>query len=82
MPYNLFKEVKVKCGYCQNIIVSVSDNQWVECPCGKTKVMGKSFKRIAGDNYVDLTLLDFTDVPEHRGWDDKKEDYYKQEGNP
>ncbi len=81
MPYNTFKEIKIKCNYCGTVIVSHSDKEWVSCPCEKTKVMGKSFKRIASDNYTDLSVLDFTNVPEHRGWDDTKEQYYPKKEN-
>lgn len=83
MPFNLFKEVKIKCNHCGDIITSKSDTDWTMCQCEKTKVMGKSFKRVSGNNYTDLSVLDYTDVPPHRGWDDKKEEKPNtQQGKP
>lgn len=81
MPYNTFKEVKVKCNFCKSIVLSISDTEWTICPCGQTKVMGISFMRIQSKNYTDLSVLDFSKVPEHRGWNDKREQYYPPKGN-
>jgi hypothetical protein len=76
MPWNVFKEIKVRCDDCQAIIISKSETEWTECPCGNTKVMGhKNFMRISGDNCTDLSALDFDNVPEHRDWDAKPGDY-------
>jgi hypothetical protein len=79
MTFNIFKEIKVKCNYCGEIIISKSNKEWTACACEKTKVKGKtSYKRIIGNNYTDLTVVSFDDVPEHRGWNDTREDYYRK----
>lgn len=76
MPFEVFKEIKVKCNHCNTIVVSKSETEWTECPCGQTAVMGiKSFMRTKGDNYTDLSILSFDKVPPFLGWDSKPEDY-------
>lgn len=76
MPWGVFKIVKVKCNLCNDIVISRSDKDWSSCSCGSTKVMGvKSFKRIDGNDYTDLSVLDFSNVPEHRDWEAKPGDY-------
>jgi hypothetical protein len=59
MALNLFKEVKAKCNHCGDIIISKSDTQWTMCQCEKTKIMGKTFKRMSGDNFTDLSVIDY-----------------------
>lgn len=67
MPYNIFKEVKVKCELCNEIIISTSDTEWSECSCGSTKVIGKhSFVKIQGKKYKDLSVYNFEDLPPHQ----------------
>lgn len=76
MPFNIFKEVKVRCNVCQSIVISKSDTEWTTCECGSCGVMGlKSFVRTAG-KCTDMSVLDFTSVPKHNGWDKKREEYY------
>ena len=67
---NLFT-TKARCGECGDIVTATSDTKWTECTCGATAVMGKSFSRVRGKNYTDMTKHDFSEVPEHRGWDDE-----------
>jgi hypothetical protein len=59
---NIFKEVKAQCNDCGEIVKSKSDKEWTICPCGNTKIMGLTFKRISGKNYKDLSVIDFTGV--------------------
>lgn len=67
MPYGLFKQIKVRCNLCNDIIVSTSDSEWTECTCGSTRVLGKnSFIKIDGKNYTDLTIYDFDKLPPHQ----------------
>lgn len=68
MPWDVFIN-KVKCNECGDIIIPESDSKWTECSCGETAVMGKSFLRIKGKNYKDLSRMNFDDVPEHKAWD-------------
>lgn len=74
VPFNFFKEIRIKCNECNDVLISSSDKEWVECSCGSTKVMGKSFIRISGKNYTNLSIIDETNVPPHRGWDSKPEE--------
>lgn len=69
MPWDVFKN-KVRCEDCGDIIIPESDKEWTECSCGSTKVMGKSFLRIQGENYKDLSRFNYEDIPEHRDWDE------------
>lgn len=69
--WNVFKN-KVRCLSCGDVLIPDSDKEWTICSCGELKIMGKSFLRINGTNYENLTKLKFDDVPEHRGWDDKQ----------
>jgi hypothetical protein len=79
MPYGIFKEIKIRCNVCNSVVVSKSDTTWTDCPCGSCSVMGlKSFIKKKG-NCTDLSTMDFSQVPEHRGWDHKREDYYKNQ---
>ena len=67
MPYEMFKEVKARCGFCNDIVISTSDSEWSECSCGSTKIMGKhSFVRISGKKYTDLTVYNYEDLPPHQ----------------
>lgn len=67
MPYNLFKEIKVRCNYCNEIIFSNSETEWSECSCGSTKVLGKnSFVKIQGKKYTDLTVYNYEELPPHQ----------------
>lgn len=67
MPYNLFKEIKVRCNICNEIIVSTSNTEWSVCSCESTKVMGKdSFVRIKGKKYTDLTIYNYDELPPHQ----------------
>lgn len=81
MPYNFFKSIKIKCNYCNSIVQSKSDKEWSECSCGNTKVKGKSFMTIQGDNYTNLSLVSTDNIPPHRGWDDTRENYYNKDNN-
>jgi hypothetical protein len=67
MPYGIFKEIKVKCGFCDDIVVSTSDEEWTECSCGSTKVRGRhSFKQINGKKYTDLSTYNYDSLPPHQ----------------
>jgi hypothetical protein len=67
MPYGLFKQIKVRCDFCNDIILSNSDKEWSECACGSTRVLGKdSFIKIDGKKYTDLTIYDFDKLPPHQ----------------
>lgn len=62
----MFKEIKIMCNECKNIIISKSDTEWTTCVCGSNSVMGKSnFMRINGKNYTDLSILNVDDLPEN-----------------
>lgn len=64
MPFNFFKEVKVRCELCKNIIISESETEWTSCPCGSTKVMGlDSFVKVDGKKYTNLTTFNYDDLP-------------------
>jgi len=75
MPWGVFKQVKARCDDCNTVVISKSDTEWTSCPCEKLRLMGvKSFCRIDGDNYTDLSVMDFSEVPEHKDWNAKQED--------
>lgn len=69
--WDVFKN-KIQCLECNDIVVPESDTEWAECMCGETKVMGKSFLRIKGKNYKDLSTMNFKNIPPHKGWNDDK----------
>lgn len=54
---------KIKCKLCKDIITSNSDSEWTECSCGETAVMGKSFLRIKGKNFENLSTTDTSKLP-------------------
>jgi hypothetical protein len=64
MKYNIFKEIKLKCLYCNDIIISKSEKEFVYCSCGQTGVMGKTFIKTFGDNFQNLTVVDTSVLPE------------------
>lgn len=67
MPYNLFKEIKVRCEFCKEIVFSNSETEWSECSCGSTKVIGKnSFVKIQGKKFTDLTVYNYDELPPHQ----------------
>lgn len=78
MPYNFFKEIKIRCDECGEVLISKSDTQWITCSCEGVSVLGKSFRKIKGSKYTDLTLLNTENVPEHAGWKDDRNTYYKE----
>lgn len=68
MPYDFFKEIKYRCNYCMDVIVSKSDTEWTECSCGQLKIMGtKSFVKLDGDNYEDLSKYNYDNLPIPKG---------------
>jgi hypothetical protein len=54
---------KVRCGYCKDLIKAENDTDWVYCSCGKTAIMGVTYINIRGDNYENLSEVNFEDVP-------------------
>jgi predicted RNA-binding Zn-ribbon protein involved in translation (DUF1610 family) len=59
---------KAKCKSCGDVIESISETTWKECSCGDTKIMGKSYYRISGNNWEDVSDIDTTKIPEHKGF--------------
>ena len=66
--WNVIK-TKIRCKKCGDIIIPTNNTEWFECACGAIKVLGKdTFKAVNGkkEDYEDLTLSDFKNVPPHR----------------
>ena len=64
MPYNIFKEVKCRCNYCYDVLLSTSDVEWTKCGCGQTAIKGfKNYISISGDNYTDMTIYNYDNLP-------------------
>lgn len=66
MPYNIFKLIRVKCNYCNDIIISNSEKEWTSCSCGQTKISGKNnYIKINSDNYTDLCIFNKENLPKN-----------------
>ena len=55
MSYNFFKQIKIKCNDCGDILISTSDKEWKTCSCEGVSVLGKSFRKIKGSNLKNIT---------------------------
>jgi hypothetical protein len=65
MPYNFFKEIKLRCNLCKDVITPNSNTEWVECSCGSIQVIGKnSFLKIKGTEYTNLSTYDMSNLPD------------------
>jgi hypothetical protein len=66
---------KLRCKSCGDIVLPNSDpNEWSYCKCEKIGLFGKGTAYIVnGKDYEDLSYIDFSEVPEHKGWNDKNQ---------
>ena len=56
-----YKKNRVKCLTCDEVLVS-SDDTWVECSCGDTKISGgRSFLGRQGKNFKEMSIIE---IPE------------------
>lgn len=65
---DLFKNLKLRCKHCYDILSPEPNSGFVECSCGKIKVYKtKAFVKIQAneDDYIDLTSFDDSDLPPH-----------------
>ena len=62
-PYGFFKDVKIRCNYCMDVIKPNNDTEWVTCSCGQSAVRGINFLSAKGDNLTDISQYDYDALP-------------------
>lgn len=63
-PYGFFKDIKIRCNYCMDVIKPKNDIDWISCSCGQTSIKGVNFLTSKGDNFTDISQYNYENIPE------------------